>query len=57
MNEYFITEAQAKSLATRVEFYGTTPISIQGLLGEPEVIMVQFDNIWLGIETDGYTHS
>jgi hypothetical protein len=57
MNKYFITEAQAKSLATRVEFYGTTPISIQGLLGEPEVIMVQFDNIWLGIETDGYTHS
>lgn len=56
MNEYFITDQQAESLANVVTRFGA-PISIQGLLGEPEVIMVQFDNIWLGIETDGYTHS
>ena len=56
MNEYLITEQQAESLASTVTRFGA-PISIQGLLGEPEVIMVQFDNIWLGIETDGYTHS
>jgi len=56
MNEYLITEAQAESLARTIGRFGA-PISIQGLLGEPEVIMVQFDNIWLGIETDGYTHS
>jgi hypothetical protein len=56
MNEYLITEQQAESLALTIERFGT-PISIQGLLGEPEVIMVQFDNIWIGIETDGYAHS
>ena len=56
MNQYFITAEQAESLANTVTRFGA-PISIQGLLGEPEVIMVQFDKIWLGIETDGYTHS
>ena len=56
MNQYFITAEQADSLANPVTRFGA-PISIQGLIGEPEVIMVQFDNIWLGIETDGYTHS
>lgn len=55
--EFTITEEQAASLATRIQFYGTAPISIQGLIGEPDVLMVQFNNIWLGIETDGYTHS
>jgi hypothetical protein len=57
MNEYFITEAQAESLAARVKFYGTMPHEIQGLIGEPDVIMVRFSDLWLGIETDGYTHS
>jgi hypothetical protein len=56
MNEYLITEHQADSLANVVSRFGP-PISIQGMPFEPEVIMVQFDSIWLGIETDGYTHS
>ena len=56
MNEYTVTEQQVESLANTVSRFGP-PISIQGMLGEPEVIMVQFDTIWLGIETDGYTHS
>ena len=56
MNEYLITEHQADSLANVVSRFGP-PISIQGMPFEPEVIMVQFDSIWLGIETNGYTHS
>ena len=56
MNTYHITEQQAESLASIVARHGT-PISIQGLLGEPDVVMVQLEHIWLGIETDGYTHS
>lgn len=56
MNEYTVTEQQIESLTATVSRFGP-PISIQGMLGEPEVIMVQFDTIWLGIETDGYTHS
>ena len=56
MNEYTVTERQVESLANVVSRFGP-PISIQGMLFEPEVIMVQFDTIWLGIETDGYTHS
>lgn len=56
MNEYLITEEQANSLDNTITRFGL-PISIQGMPFEPEVVMVQFDNIWLGIETDGYTHS
>jgi hypothetical protein len=56
MSEYIITEEQADSLTNVVSRFGP-PITIQGLLFEQEVIMVQFDSIWLGIETDGYTHS
>lgn len=56
MNKYTITEQQVESLAATVSRFGP-PISIQGMLGEQEVIMLQFDNIWLGIEPDGYTHS
>ena len=56
MNEYIATEQQVESLTNVVSRF-CSPISIQGMLFEPEVIMVQFDTIWLGIETDGYTHS
>lgn len=56
MNEYAVTEQQVESLTLVVNRFGA-PISIQGMLGEPEVIMVQYASLWLGIETDGYTHS
>ncbi len=56
MNEYTVTEQQVESLANIVTRFGP-PISIHELLFEPEVIMVQLDDIWLGIETDGHTHS
>jgi hypothetical protein len=56
MNEYLITEEQVESLDNSITRFGL-PINIQGLLGEQEVIMLQFENIWLGIEPDGYTHS
>jgi hypothetical protein len=56
MNTYHITEQQAGAIAKITARHGE-PISIQGLLGEPDVIMVQLEHMWLGIETDGYTHS
>jgi hypothetical protein len=56
MNEYTVTEQQVESLNLIVNRFGA-PISIQGMLFEPEVIMVQYASLWLGIETDGYTHS
>jgi hypothetical protein len=58
MSEYIITEEQADSLAQRIQFYEKMPDEIEGgIIGEPDVVMVRFNNLWLGIEADGYTHS
>jgi hypothetical protein len=58
MSEYIITEEQADSLAKRIQFYEKMPDEIEGgIIGEPDVVMVRFNNLWLGIEADGYTHS
>jgi hypothetical protein len=53
-----ITNEQGESLEKLITRFVAVPEEIQiGIIGEPNVIMTRWDNLWIGIETDGYAHS
>lgn len=53
-----LTEAQGVALERLIERWNEAPAGIEiGMVGEPQLIMTNWGNIWIGIETDGYAHS
>lgn len=53
-----LTEAQTNKLEVLIARYSQAPNEINiGIVGEPNVLMTRWYNLWIGIETDGYAHS
>lgn len=53
-----ITTEQADALEKLLIRFVAAPDEINiGIVGEPNVIMTRWGNLWIGIEKDGYTHS
>jgi len=56
--EAVLTDAQRIALvrvAYRFEMTGT--VTVNPMLGGDGAVMVDVGSMWLGVETDGYTHS
>lgn len=53
-----LTTAQGQALERLIDREGVVPDEINiGLPCEPNVLMLRFGTLWIGVETDGYAHS
>jgi hypothetical protein len=53
-----LTPAQGEALERLIDRERVVPDEINiGLVCEPNVLMLRFGTLWIGVETDGYAHS
>jgi hypothetical protein len=57
LKNYELTDEQKIALERLEERWRREPDEITGSIGCDNCIMVQYGNLWIGIERDGYTHS
>ena len=51
------TQAQLTSIDTLIKRFGQYPKDVHPYLGGDGVILLEFPNIFIGVEKDGYAHS
>lgn len=52
-----LTSEQKCAISRMIQRWERAPDEHTRLLGGSAVVMVRYGNLWLGVETDGYTHS